>query len=305
MDARSIYEVPIAYHQEGLDVQVLKSLGLPHEHEPDVDTWRSIVHAVERPEGEVTIGIVGKYAGMADAYKSLGESLVHGGIANRVKVHLRWIEAEQVGGAHGHQALDGCSAVLVPGGFGERGVDGKIAAITYARTEKLPFLGICFGMQLACVEAARKLAGLEGASSTEFGPCAHPIVGLMTEWEKEGAVQRRGLGDNLGGTMRLGAYPCVIEPASLASSVYRAEEISERHRHRYEVNINYGAVLEQAGLRFSGMSPDGRLPEIVELPGHPWFIGVQFHPELKSRPFAPHPLFAAFIRAAVEQSRLV
>jgi CTP synthase len=197
------------------------------------------------------------------------------------------------------------NAVLVPGGFGERGAEGKIAAVTFAREKRLPFLGICFGMQLACVEAARNLAGLDGASSTEFGPCAHPIVGLMTEWEQGGAIQRRAAGDNLGGTMRLGAYPCVLEPGSLAGAVYGAEAISERHRHRYEVNINYRPVLERAGLRFSGLSPDGRLPEIVELPGHPWFIGVQFHPELKSRPFAPHPLFAAFIRAAVEQSRLV
>jgi CTP synthase len=305
MDARSIYEVPIAYHQEGLDVQVLKSLGLPHEHEPDVDTWRSIVHAVERPEGEVTIGIVGKYAGMADAYKSLGESLVHGGIANRVKVHLRWIEAEQVGGAHGHQALDGCSAVLVPGGFGERGVDGKIAAITYARTEKLPFLGICFGMQLACIEVARHVAGINGASSTEFGPCADPIVGLLTDWERDGRRERRVVGGALGGTMRLGGYPAHLVENSLAHRIYGMPVISERHRHRYEVNVEYKERLEEAGLIFTGLSPDGILPEIVEIPDHPWFVGVQFHPEFKSRPFAPHPLFASFIEAAVRKSRLV
>jgi CTP synthase len=305
MDARSIYEVPIAYHQEGLDVQVLKSLGLPHEQEPDVDTWRSIVHAVERPEGEVTIGIVGKYAGMADAYKSLGESLVHGGIANRVKVQLRWIEAEQVGGVHGHQALDGCSAVLVPGGFGERGVEGKIAAISYARTEKLPFLGICFGMQLACIEVARHVAGINGASSTEFGPCADPIVGLLTEWERDGRRERRVADGALGGTMRLGGYPAHLVENSLARRIYGAPVISERHRHRYEVNVEYKDRLEEAGLIFTGLSPDGVLPEIVEIPDHPWFVGVQFHPEFKSRPFAPHPLFASFIEAAVRQSRLV
>ncbi|WP_027136061.1 CTP synthase [Geminicoccus roseus] len=305
MDARSIYEVPIAYHQEGLDVQVLKSLGLPHEQEPDVDTWRSIVHAVERPEGEVTIGIVGKYAGMADAYKSLGESLIHGGIANRVKVHLRWIEAEQVGGVHGHHALDGCSAVLVPGGFGERGVDGKIAAITYARTEKLPFLGICFGMQLACIEVARHVAGINDASSTEFGPCEDPIVGLLTEWERDGVRERRVADGALGGTMRLGGYPAHLVEDSLAQRIYGTTVISERHRHRYEVNVAYKDRLEQAGLIFTGLSPDGILPEIVEIPDHPWFVGVQFHPEFKSRPFAPHPLFASFIEAAVRQSRLV
>jgi CTP synthase len=305
LDCGSIYEVPISYHEQGLDTQLLRALGLPHESEPDLAGWQQIISRLHRPEGEVSVAVVGKYTGLFDAYKSLNEALVHGGVANNVRVNLHWIDAEEFAHSDHTDRLHGMNAVLVPGGFGERGVEGKIAAVTFAREKRLPFLGICFGMQLACVEAARNLAGLEGASSTEFGPCAHPIVGLMTEWEKEGAVQRRGLGDNLGGTMRLGAYPCIIEPASLASSVYRAEEISERHRHRYEVNINYGAVLEQAGLRFSGMSPDGRLPEIVELPGHPWFIGVQFHPELKSRPFAPHPLFAAFIRAAVEQSRLV
>ena len=253
----------------------------------------------------VSVAVVGKYTGLFDAYKSLNEALAHGGIANKVRVNLQWIDAEEFAHSDHSDRLHGMNAVLVPGGFGERGVEGKIAAVTYAREKQLPFLGICFGMQLACVEAARRM-GLNGASSTEFGPCADPIVGLMTEWEKEGAVQRRGLGDNLGGTMRLGAFPCVLEPHSLVSSIYAgAEAISERHRHRYEVNINYRSVLEQAGLRFSGMSPDGRLPEMVELPGHPWFVGVQFHPELKSRPMAPHPLFAAFIRAAVEQSRLV
>ena len=305
MDAHSIYEVPIHYHEEGLDVQVLKSLGLPFEPEPDVETWKDIVQAIERPEGEVTIGIVGKYSGMADAYKSLGEALVHGGIANRVKVNLRWIEAEQVEGIDGHQVLDGCSAVLVPGGFGERGVPGKIAAITYARTQDVPFLGICFGMQLACVEVARHVAGINGASSTEFGPCADPIVGLLTEWEQGGRRQRRVEGGALGGTMRLGAYPANLTDASLIRRIYGAAVIHERHRHRYEVNVAYRDRLEGAGLIFTGLSPDGILPETVEIPDHPWFVGVQFHPEFKSRPFAPHPLFASFIEAAVRQSRLV
>ena len=305
LDARSIYEVPIAYHDEGLDVQVLKALELPHEGEPDLSAWRRIVHAIERPEGAVTVAVVGKYAGLADAYKSLGEALVHGGIANNVKVDLRWIEAEQVGGAHGFEPLSGADAILVPGGFGERGVEGKIAAITYARTRRLPFLGICFGMQLACIEVARQVAGINGASSTEFGPCADPVVGLLTEWVKDGTIQRRAQGGDLGGTMRLGAYPARLSPGSRIAQIYGAVEISERHRHRYEVNIGYRERLEAAGLRFTGLSPDGVLPEIVELADHPWFIGVQFHPEFKSRPFAPHPLFASFIGAAVVQSRLV
>jgi len=304
LDCPSIYEVPIRYHEEGLDTQLLRALGLPHADPPDLAAWRQIVSRLHRPEGEVSVAVVGKYMGLFDAYKSLNEALVHGGIANNVRVNLHWIDAEEFAHSDQTDRLHGMNAVLVPGGFGERGVEGKIAAVTFAREKRLPFLGICFGMQLACVEAARRV-GLEGASSTEFGPCAHPIVGLMTEWEKEGTVQRRGLGDDLGGTMRLGAYPCVLEPGSLAARVYGAEGVSERHRHRYEVNINYRRALEEAGLRFSGMSPDGRLPEMVELPGHPWFIGVQFHPELKSRPMVPHPLFASFVRAAVEQSRLV
>jgi CTP synthase len=305
LDCGSIYEVPVSYHEQGLDTQLLAALGLPDKGPPDLRAWREIVHRLHRPEGEVAIAVVGKYTGLFDAYKSLNEALVHGGIANNVRVSLHWIDAEEFADADHTDRLHGMNAVLVPGGFGERGAEGKIAAVTYAREKHLPFLGICFGMQLACVEAARRV-GLNGASSTEFGPCADPIVGLMTEWDQDGRVQKRGAGDNLGGTMRLGAYPCLLQPGSLAASVYGGvEAISERHRHRYEVNINYRPILEQAGLRFSGLSPDGRLPEMVELLGHPWFVGVQFHPELKSRPMAPHPLFAAFIRAALEQSRLV
>ena len=305
LDCASIYQVPISYHEEGLDAQLLRTLGLPEEPRPDLTPWHQIVSRLFRPEGEVSVAVVGKYTGLFDAYKSLNEALVHGGIANNVRVNLHWIDAEEFAQSDHSDRLHGMNAVLVPGGFGERGTEGKIAAVTYAREKALPFLGICFGMQLACIEAARR-QGLNGASSTEFGPCQDPIVGLMTEWEQDGRLQRRGAGDNLGGTMRLGAYPCVLAPGSLAAEVYGgAQAISERHRHRYEVNINYRPVLESAGLRFSGMSPDGRLPEMIELPGHPWFMGVQFHPELKSRPMAPHPLFAAFIRAAVEQSRLV
>ena len=251
------------------------------------------------------MAVVGKYTGLIDAYKSLNEALIHGGIANNVRVNMRWIDADEFLNGESSARVADVNAILVPGGFGERGVEGKIAAITYARTRKLPFLGICFGMQLACVEAARNLAGINGASSTEFGPCADPVVGLLTEWERDGAIQRRGANDELGGTMRLGSYPCLVEPSSLAAKIYGAHRINERHRHRYEVNVNYRPQLERAGLRFSGMSPDARLPEIIELPDHPWFVGVQFHPELKSRPFAPHPLFAAFVKAAIEQSRLV
>ncbi len=305
IDCETIYEVPIRYHEAGLDDVLLQALGIDGAPAPDLGTWEEIVERVRKPEGEVTVAIVGKYTGLIDAYKSLYEALTHGGIANRVRVNLEWIDAEAFAGEVPDDRLQDVNAVLVPGGFGERGAEGKIAAVTYAREKGLPFLGICFGMQLACIEVARNLAGLEGASSTEFGPCRHPVVGLLTEWEKEGELLRRRAEDDLGGTMRLGAYPCLLEPGSLVHEIYGVREISERHRHRYEVNINYKPVLEEAGLRFSGMSPDGRLPEIIELPSHPWFIGVQFHPELKSRPFAPHPLFAAFIGAALEQSRLV
>ncbi|MCX8101239.1 MAG: CTP synthase [Geminicoccaceae bacterium] len=304
-DCASIYEVPVRYHAEGFDTELLAALGLPSEGEPDLSPWHQILERIARPEGEARVAIVGKYTGLADAYKSLNEALVHGGIANRVRVVTDWVDAEELVRGDLAARLQDAHAVLVPGGFGERGVEGKLAAVRFARERKLPFLGICFGMQLACIEAARNLAGLEGASSTEFGPCAHPIVGLLTEWEREGGIERRSADDVKGGTMRLGAYPCELAPGSLVERAYGTRRISERHRHRYEVNIRYKEVLERAGLWFSGMSPDGRLPEIVERRDHPWFVGVQFHPELKSRPFAPHPLFAAFIAAAVAQSRLV
>lgn len=305
LDCRSIYDVPIRYHAEGLDREVLAALGLTPRQPVDLSGWERIVERVHRPEGQVNVAIVGKYTDLADAYKSLGEALAHGGIANNVRVKVDWIDADEFNRGDAWSRIQGVNAILVPGGFGERGSEGKIAAVTYARERQLPFLGICFGMQLACIEAARNLAGINGASSTEFGPCEDPVVGLLTEWERDGSVERRGADGDLGGTMRLGAYLCDLAPDSLVSRVYDAERISERHRHRYEVNINYLDRLEQAGLRFSGMSPDRRLPEIIELPTHPWFVGVQFHPELKSRPTEPHPLFAAFIKAAIEQSRLV
>ncbi|HRY25466.1 MAG TPA: CTP synthase [Geminicoccaceae bacterium] len=304
-DAETIYEVPIRYHTEGLDAGVLRALGLEPGVAPDLGPWHEIVSRVTRPEGEVKVAVVGKYTGLMDAYKSLNEALIHGGIANNVRVVLDWIDAEHFVAVDQTDRLQGVNAILVPGGFGERGAEGKIAAVTYAREQGLPFFGICFGMQLACIEAARNLAGMTGASSTEFGPCADPIVGLMTEWQRAGDVERRRADDDLGGTMRLGAYPCDLASGSLVRRIYGVDRIDERHRHRYEVNIAYKERLEAAGLWFSGMSPDGRLPEIVELPGHPWFVGVQFHPELRSQPMRPHPLFADFIRAARDQSILV
>jgi CTP synthase len=264
------------------------------------------VSRVRDPEGEVTIAIVGKYTSLLDSYKSLSEAIAHGGIANNVRVKVNWLNAEifeddQSAVHH----LEGVHGILVPGGFGERGAEGKIRAAQFARERRVPYFGICFGMQMAVIEAARHLAGLPGACSSEFGPCGEPVVGLMTEWVKGNETVTRSARDDLGGTMRLGAYDCRLTPGSRAAALYGTAMIAERHRHRYEVNINYKERLEKTGLVFSGLSPDGELPEIVEIPDHPWFIGVQFHPELKSKPFAPHPLFAGFVKAAIEQSRLV
>ncbi len=305
LNARSIYEVPIQYHREGFDHEVLRHFGLP-QPEPDLGRWTEIVRRVTQPEGEVEIAIVGKYTSLLDAYKSLNEALAHGGIANSVRVKLNWIESESFEGDNPNfDALDGAHAILVPGGFGERGAEGKIRAVRYAREKKVPYFGICFGMQMACIEAARTLCGVAKASTTEFGPTPEPVVGLLTEWVRGNSLEKRGVGDNMGGTMRLGAYDCDLARGSIVADIYGKSRIQERHRHRYEVNINYKPMLEKAGLRFSGMSPDGELPEIVEIPDHPWFVGVQFHPELKSKPFEPHPLFTSFVKAAVTQSRLV
>ena len=305
LDAESIYGVPLQYHAQGLDVEVLKAFGLPTDPEPDLTRWSDIMDRLNQPEGEVTIGVVGKYTGMKDAYKSLTEALVHGGIANRVKVHMKWIDAETFERDDVANVLEPMHGVLVPGGFGERGSPGKIASVRFARERRVPFFGICFGMQMACIEAARNQAGVDDASSTEFGPTDEPVVGLITEWMSAAGRQTRAAGGDLGGTMRLGAYPATLAGNSVAASVYGGTSISERHRHRYEVNVNYRERLEANRLIFTGMSPDGLLPEIVERPDHPWFVGVQFHPELKSKPFDPHPLFASFIAAAVKQSRLV
>ncbi|MGJ0534444.1 CTP synthase [Methylocystis sp.] len=304
-DAANIYDVPRAYHSAGLDAQVLAAFGIEPAPKPDMSRWNAVTQRINNPEGEVTIAVVGKYTEMKDAYKSLIEALAHGGLANRVKVNLDWIESEIFESADPAAHLEHVHGILVPGGFGQRGAEGKILAARFARERGVPYFGICFGMQMAVIEAARALAGIDTANSTEFGPCAEPVVGLMTEWLKGNELEKRGVGEGLGGTMRLGAFPALLKPGSRIAGIYDATEISERHRHRYEVNFAYRERLEDCGLLFAGSSPDGLLPETVEIPGHPWFIGVQYHPELKSRPFEPHPLFASFIAAAKAQSRLV
>ncbi len=307
LDAPTIYSVPLQYHAEGLDAEVLRHFAL-ESAAPDLSTWADIVDRHQNPEGEVTIGVVGKYVGLPDAYKSLNEALVHGGMANRVKVNIRWIDAEVFEEDDSEIAarLEPMHGILVPGGFGVRGSEGKIASVRFARERGVPFFGICLGMQMACIEGARNTAGIAEASSTEFGETAHPVVGIITEWMSKEGLQTRGVESDMGGTMRLGAYEARLSGNSHVSRIYGgATTISERHRHRYEVNGAYRDPLEKGGLVFSGMSPDGLLPEIVERPDHPWFVGVQFHPELKSKPFDPHPLFAGFIAAAVRQSRLV
>ncbi|WP_309085363.1 CTP synthase [Chelativorans sp.] len=305
LDVSHIYDVPIAYHKEGLDSEVLAAFGIDPAPKPRMERWEEVSRRIHNPEGEVTIAIVGKYTGLKDAYKSLNEALSHGGIANQVRVKLDWIESEIFEKEDPAPWLEKVHGILVPGGFGERGSEGKILAAKFARERKVPYFGICFGMQMACLEAARSLAGIENASSTEFGPTEEPVVGLMTEWLRGNMLEKRTATGDLGGTMRLGAYEARLAPGSKIAGIYGSEQISERHRHRYEVNIGYREKLESCGLVFAGLSPDGVLPETIEYPDHPWFIGVQYHPELKSRPFEPHPLFASFIAAAVEQSRLV
>jgi CTP synthase len=305
LDVGTIYEVPLAYHKEGFDDEVLAAFGIDAAPAPKLDRWEGIVNRIKNPEGEVNIAVVGKYTVLKDAYKSLIEALVHGGIANNVRVKIEWIESEVFEKEDPTPYLDHVHGILVPGGFGERGSEGKILAARFARQHKVPYFGICFGMQMAVIEAARALAGVTEASSSEFGPTSEPVVGLMTEWLKGNALEKRKAGGDMGGTLRLGSYEAHLAKGSKIAEIYGSEIIHERHRHRYEVNIDYRDRLEACGLSFAGMSPDGVLPETVEIPDHPWFIGVQYHPELKSRPFEPHPLFASFIEAAVEQSRLV
>jgi len=307
LDARNIYDVPLQYHQAGLDDEVLRAFGITDAPAPELSRWADIMDAIDNYESEVTIGVVGKYVGLPDAYKSLREALIHGGIANRTKVHIQWLDAElfEHPDADVIAELEPLHGILVPGGFGERGSEGKIASVKFAREREIPFFGICLGMQMACIEAARNQAGIAAASTTEFGETEEPVVGLISEWMSPEGLQKRNVDTDLGGTMRLGAYDAKLGHNSKVAQQYGTTEISERHRHRYEVNVHYRDALEKGGLIFSGMSPDGELPEIVERPDHPWFIGVQFHPELKSRPFAPHPLFAGFVKAALDKSRLV
>jgi CTP synthase len=304
-DVDSIYDVPRAYHLAGLDREVLAAFGIEPAPKPDMNRWNAVMERIRNPEGEVTIAVVGKYTGLKDAYKSLNEALAHGGLANRVRVNLDWIESEIFESADPAAHLEHVNGILVPGGFGQRGTEGKILAARFARERKVPYFGICFGMQMAVIEAARSLAGIKGAGSTEFGPCDEPVVGLMTEWMRGNQLEQRMAEGDLGGTMRLGAYTARLNEGSRIAQIYGETQISERHRHRYEVNTAYRQRLEDKGVHFAGLSPDGLLPETVEFPDHPWFIGVQYHPELKSRPFEPHPLFASFIAAAVVQSRLV
>jgi CTP synthase len=304
-DVDSIYDVPSAYHAAGLDREVLAAFGIEPAPKPDMSRWNAVMNRIRNPEGEVTIAVVGKYTGLKDAYKSLNEALAHGGLANRVRVNLDWIESEVFESADPAAHLEHVNGILVPGGFGQRGTEGKVLAARFARERRVPYFGICFGMQMAVIEAARSLAGIEGAGSTEFGPCDEPVVGLMTEWMRGNQLEQRMAEGDLGGTMRLGAYTARLNEGSRIAQIYGDTQISERHRHRYEVNTAYRQRLEEKGMHFAGLSPDGLLPETVEFPDHPWFIGVQYHPELKSRPFEPHPLFASFIAAAVVQSRLV
>jgi CTP synthase len=305
-DVDNIYAVPEAYHAAGLDTELLAAFGIEAKKEPELSRWQLINDRIRNPEGQVTIAVVGKYTGLKDAYKSLIEALSHGGIANKVKVNLDWIESEVFEHEDPAPFLEHVNGILVPGGFGQRGTEGKIKAAQFARERQVPYFGICFGMQMAVIEAARNLCGIEDAGSTEFGETREPVVGLMTEWMRGNELEKRRAGGDLGGTMRLGAFRADLKRGSRISQIYAgATEISERHRHRYEVNTGYKDRLEQHGMRFAGMSPDGLLPETIEYEDHPWFVGVQFHPELKSRPFEPHPLFASFIEAAVERSRLV
>ncbi len=305
MDLDTIYRVPEAYHAVGLDTELLRVFGIDNAPPPDLSRWKAVVNKVKNPEGEVRIAIVGKYMQVKDSYKSLSEALTHGGIANNVKVHLDWIDSEVFERDDAASFLEEVDGILVPGGFGERGTEGKIGAVKFARERKVPFFGICYGLHMAVIEAARDLAGLDGAGTSEIGNPKHAVIGLMTEWVKGNQVESRAADGDMGGTMRLGAYPATLTPGSKVAEVYGALEISERHRHRYEVNTNYAKDLSKHGMTVSGWSPDGRLPEIMEIPDHPWFIGVQFHPELKSRPLEPHPLFTSFIAEAVQKSRLV
>lgn len=308
LDVSTIYQVPISYHEQGLDQEVCKHFGLESKTEPDLTIWERIVETLTRPEGNVTIGVIGKYTDLLDAYKSLHQALIHGGISNKVHVNIEWIDAvqlEDVNKVHLIEQLSPLHGILIPGAFGERGALGKMIAIQYAREHKIPFFGICFGLQMAVIEALQNIGGYKEANSTEFGSTSMPAIALMTEWAKGDVIQKYFPGGDLGGTMRLGAYDCKLLPDSKAYDIYKNAMISERHRHRYEVNTHYFEEIERCGLHIVGTTADGLLPEIAERKDHPWFVAVQFHPELKSRPFKPHPLFTSFIEAALNQNRLV
>ena len=305
LDADNIYNVPLDYHNNGLDEAIYSHFKLKPK-KPNLKIWHDIMMAIKNPEEEINIAVVGKYTSLIDSYKSLVEALVHGGISGKIRVNITWIDASNLCNDKNFSSnFENVHGILVPGGFGERGSDGKIEAIRFARENKIPFLGICFGMQMAVIEAARNLSLIEGAGSSEFGAVKSPVVGLLKEWVKDNSIVKRSFHDDLGGSMRLGAYECHLSEGSLAEKVYDKNIIFERHRHRYEVNIDFKNQLENKGLIFSGMSPNGILPEIIEYKDHPWFIGVQFHPELKSKPFEPHPLFREFVRASLNYSRLL
>jgi len=303
IDVRTIYEAPISFHKEKLDERVLSYFNIKNKKLPNLSKWKKITSCVLNPKKEVNVGIIGKYVNLKDAYKSLDEALIHGGISNNFKVNLTRIDSENLKVDNIKSLLKNVSGVLIPGGFGKRGSEGKIAAIKYARLNNIPFFGICFGMQMAIIEAARNLLNIKNASTSEFGNNCTPVVGLLEEWQK-GKKVFKGSEKDLGGTMRLGLYDAVIKNNSIISKIYNMKKISERHRHRYEVNIKYKNQFEKKGLIFSGLSPDGTLPEIIELKNHPWFIGVQFHPEFRSRPFTPHPLFSSFIKAAGKRKEI-
>ena len=302
-DVKNIYEIPKIYMKNGFDTQVLASMNIKRPKKINLRKWNKVVNSLNNPKGQVNIGVIGKYVDLKDAYKSLSEALVHGGIANDTNVKIHWIDSEKIKTKKNIRLLKSLSGILIPGGFGKRGSEGKILAINYARINKIPFFGICFGMQLAVIEAARNLAKIDNANSSELSNTKNPIVGLMTEWEKNNKKFQRDRNSDYGGTMRLGSYPAVLNKNSLSYKIYKTKNINERHRHRYEVNINYREKLEKIGMNFVGISPDGLLPEIIEIKNHPWFIGVQFHPELKSRPFNPHPLFSSFINASIKESK--
>ena len=302
-DVKTIYEIPKIYMQNGFDTEVLASMNIKRPKKINLRKWNKVVNSLNNPKDQVNIGVIGKYVDLKDAYKSLSEALTHGGIANDTNVKIHWIDSEKIKTKKDISLLKSMSGILIPGGFGKRGSEGKILAINYARVNKIPFFGICFGMQLAVIEAARNLAKIDNANSSELANTKNPVVGLMTEWEKNNKKFQRDSNSDYGGTMRLGSYPAVLSKNSLSYKIYKTKNINERHRHRYEVNINYKEKLEKIGMNFAGISPDGLLPEIIEIKNHPWFIGVQFHPELKSRPFNPHPLFSSFINASIKVSK--